>query len=59
MLDIDTCPFCGEEATDYAIAEGPHQYSYTSYSIECKHCEIKIERTTKEQCIKDWNRRTP
>ena len=54
---IKPCPFCGGEAHIYQDEAGGHYLT----EVICNDCKVGLERwgkTSKEQAVEAWNRRT-
>lgn len=60
MDDLKPCPFCGNRATlsRYYVCDG-YQNESPTYRAHCTDCHAKMEHSSKEVVITEWNTRDP
>jgi len=63
IKELKSCPFCGGEAVLYEIAAHTHKLAtfmpdYPGGAfIECSECTAALSGETKDEAIREWNRR--
>lgn len=57
MTELKPCPFCGYKGIEILADE--NEYLHYRYFSQCQRCGAGAKRGhTKEDAIKEWNRRT-
>ena len=49
MNELKPCPFCGAEAIAFSCAG--------MFYVKCVPCQVEILRNTRDEAVRDWNRR--